>query len=75
MSHYTLRPQVNEIVTFKCAACGVRKGKDEAYNLSVSACSKECFEVCYTIFRECNMILEWDTQARTIIEANPIPLY
>lgn len=73
--HYTLKPQVKEIITFKCAACGVRKERDEAYNLSISACSEGCFDACYEIFAKCNGILTWDEDVRKIIKANPIPLY
>lgn len=73
---YSLKSQGQDAVTFKCAGCGKRAKPSEAYNLSVSACSAECFEDAFEMFMEANEFTPWDRQnVMDIVRSNPVPLY
>ena len=73
---YTLKPQIQNTVTFKCAGCGVRGKPEEAYNLSIAACSQGCFKDAFEAFMEANEFTQWDRQdVLDTVRNNPVPLY
>jgi hypothetical protein len=75
MTRYTLNP-IQNVSTFKCVVCGMRGKPEEAYNLTVAACSSICFERAFNLFMEANGYSVYQRSfVLDAVKANSVPLY
>lgn len=52
---YRYKREATQVVTFKCAGCGVRLPPEKAYNLTVSACSEDCLKSAFAQMFRCGI--------------------